>query len=92
MRRFAALLWRVTPVLSLFICILVDAFRLVVHSLLTSPFWPLRFRIPALRPIRPIEAAVLDGFGDVLGLEVCDVFQIGNRAGNFEDAVVGAGA
>lgn len=45
-----------------------------------------------LRPVGPVEASVLDRLGDVLGLEVRRVFEIGNRAGYLQDAVMGAGA
>ena len=45
-----------------------------------------------LRPIRAIQTAVLDGFGDVFGLEVHGVFQVGDGAGYFQDAVVGTRA
>src|ERR1700687_646657 len=45
-----------------------------------------------LRPIGAVEAAVLDGFGDVFGFKIGRFFQIGNGAGYFQDAVVGAGA
>ena len=34
----------------------------------------------------------MDGFGDVFGVEVRGVFDVGDGAGDFEDAVVGAGA
>ena len=33
----------------------------------------------------------MDGFGDVLGLEAVGVVEIGDRAGDFEDAICGAG-
>lgn len=38
------------------------------------------------RPVRAVEAAVLDGFRDVFGLEIGGVFQVCDGAGNFEDA------
>ena len=43
-------------------------------------------------PVGAVQAAVLDGFRDVLGLEIRRIFQIGDGAGDFQDAVVGAGA
>src|SRR6202034_1123617 len=44
------------------------------------------------RPVRAIEAAVLDRFRDVLGLEVWSVFEVRDGTGYFQDAVVGPGA
>ena len=43
-------------------------------------------------PIRAVEAAVLDCFGEVFGADVVGVIQVGDGAGDLEDAVVGAGA
>ena len=34
----------------------------------------------------------MDGFGDVFGFDGGGVFDVGDGAGDFEDAVVGAGA
>ena len=45
-----------------------------------------------LCPVSAVERAVLDGFGDVFGFDVGGVFDIGDGAGDFQDAVVGAGA
>src|SRR5882762_9027366 len=45
-----------------------------------------------LCPIRPIEGAVLDGLGDVFGLELVSGLQVGDGTGYFEDAVVCASA
>src|ERR1700687_3402654 len=45
-----------------------------------------------LRPIGAVEAAVLDGFGDVFGFEVRRLFEVGDSAGHLQNAVVGAGA
>ena len=45
-----------------------------------------------LRPQIPVESAVLDGFADVLGEDRFGASEIGDGAGDFEDAVVGAGA
>jgi hypothetical protein len=36
-----------------------------------------------------VQAAVLDGLGDVVGGDVFSAFQVGNGAGDFEDAGVG---
>ena len=46
----------------------------------------------ALRPELPVQRAVLDRFGDVLAGDVLRAGQVGNRAGDLQDAVVGAGA
>ena len=43
-------------------------------------------------PIAPVEAAVLDGFGDVFGGNSSGAGEVGDGAGDLEDAVVGAGA
>ena len=34
----------------------------------------------------------MDGFGDVFGLDRVGAFEVGDGAGDFQDAVVGAGA
>src|SRR5215470_3634604 len=52
----------------------------------------LKARLQSSRPVRPIQRPVLDGFRDVFALKVGIPFQIGNGAGDFQDAVVGAGA
>src|SRR5215475_13095424 len=54
-----------------------------------SPFSVKVASFRSSRPIGAVQAAVLDGFGDVLGLEICRVFQVGNRASDFQNAVVG---
>src|ERR1041385_4459495 len=41
-------------------------------------------------PVRTIQRAVLDGFGDVLALYLGGAFQVCNRARYFQDAVVSA--
>jgi hypothetical protein len=38
----------------------------------------------------PVEVAVGDGFHDVVGEDVGAAFEVGDGAGDFEDAVVGA--
>ena len=43
------------------------------------------------RPECPVQRPVLNGFRDVFGLDCGCGFQVGNRPGYFEDAVVGAG-
>ena len=45
-----------------------------------------------LRPIRAVQAAVLDRLRDMLGLKVWSIVQIGDRSGYFQDAVVGSRA
>jgi len=45
-----------------------------------------------LSPIGPIQASILDGFGDVFGFEIGDVIQVSDCACDFQNAVVGAGA
>jgi hypothetical protein len=45
-----------------------------------------------LGPVGAIEASVLDGFGDVFGFDVRGVFDVCDGTGNFQDAVVSAGA
>src|SRR5260370_27339505 len=52
----------------------------------------LGFGVAELRPVGAIQGAVLDGFGDVLGFDGRSFFDVGDGAGDFEDAVVGAGA
>jgi hypothetical protein len=42
-------------------------------------------------PVITVEAAVLDGFGEVLGSDGGGLIEVGDGAGDFEDAVVGAG-
>ena len=43
-------------------------------------------------PQRPIESAVLDRFADVIGRDVGRSGKIGDGAGDFQNAIVGAGA
>src|ERR1035438_7382189 len=42
-------------------------------------------------PVITVEAAVLDSFGEVLGGDGGGFVEIGDGAGDFEDAVMGAG-
>jgi hypothetical protein len=53
---------------------------------------PSRRFVRSLDPKRPIEGSVLDGFADVLGGDRVGEGEVGDGAGNFQDAVVGAGA
>src|SRR5713226_4583389 len=43
-----------------------------------------------LSPIGPVERAVMDGFGDVSGLNLSRVFEVGDGAADFQDAIVDA--
>lgn len=45
-----------------------------------------------LRPEIAVQSAVLDGFADVVGLDGFGTVEIGDGAGDFQDAVIGAGA
>ena len=45
-----------------------------------------------LYPERAIEGAILDGFADVLGCDIGLAVEIGDRARDFEDPIIGAGA
>jgi hypothetical protein len=49
------------------------------------------FQYTVLNLLHAVNGAVLDGFGDVLGLEVGGVVEVGDGAGDFEDAIGGAG-
>src|SRR3990167_1795567 len=40
----------------------------------------------------PVQAPVLDGLGDMGGLDLLGSFEVGDGAADFEDAAVGAGA
>src|SRR6266446_10471178 len=42
-----------------------------------------------LRPVGAVERAIVYGFCDVGGFDVFGAFEIGNRAADFEDAIVG---
>jgi len=46
----------------------------------------------ALDPKRSVEGSILDGFADVFGGDRVGFGEVGDGAGDFEDAVVGAGA
>jgi hypothetical protein len=45
---------------------------------------------PPSTPILPIQAAELDGFGDVVGGDDVGLVKVGNGSGNAENAVVPA--
>ena len=53
------------------------------------------FDIPSLRlpsrPKCPVQRPVLNSFGDVLRFNLRRTLEVGNRARDFQDAVVGAG-
>ena len=44
-----------------------------------------------LSPIAPIQITIADGFGDVVALHFLAAFEVGDGAGNFQDAAVGTG-
>src|ERR1700730_9730277 len=44
-----------------------------------------------LGPVGAVQGAVLDGFAEVAGLDIFVGVEVGDGAGDFEDAVVGAG-
>lgn len=44
-----------------------------------------------LSPVATVQSPVLDGFSEVRDGQVLGTFEVGNGAGNFEDAIVGAG-
>ena len=47
---------------------------------------------PLSRPQLPVERAILNGFGYVVGGDLFRAGQIGNRARDLKNAIVGAGA
>lgn len=61
--------------------------RLMVEE---EPFTEGFFVFPSLPPL-PIQGSVLDRFGDVAGVDLLFSRQVGDGAGQLEDAVVGAG-
>ena len=42
-------------------------------------------------PTLPVEVSVIDGFGEMAGLDVFGGIKVGNGAGDFQDTVVGTG-
>jgi hypothetical protein len=60
------------------------------NSPLTNDIGAAVFR-SASPPQIPIQSAVLDRLGEVLGADRGRFREIGDRAGDFQDAVVGAG-
>ena len=46
---------------------------------------------PPLCPVASVEVAIVDGFGDVVGLNLLASFKVGDGAGNFQDAAVCSG-
>ena len=73
-------------------------YRTIHQSTVEAPTGGTRPRLPLPRPVRrevlqlPVQAAVLDGFGEVVGLDGVGAFDVGDGAGDTEDLVVGAGA
>lgn len=47
--------------------------------------------MPSLRPITSIQRSIPDGFGEVHGLYLLAVCQVGDGAGDLQDATVGTG-
>jgi len=43
------------------------------------------------RPVLPVKATVLYGFGQVMVLYFRGIIQIGNSAGNLQDTIIGTG-
>ncbi len=52
--------------------------------------WDVPIWIPHSLPVGAIEGAVLDGFGNVAGLDFLDTLEVGHGAGDAQDAVVSA--
>ena len=44
------------------------------------------------RPERPVQSSVLNGLRDMFGFELRHAVEIGNRASDFQDAVMSSGA
>lgn len=47
--------------------------------------------MPSLRPVASIKRSISDGFGEVHGLHVLAASQVGDGAGDLQDATVGTG-
>lgn len=47
--------------------------------------------MPSLRPVASIKHSISDGFGEVHGLHVLAASQVGDGAGDLQDATVGTG-
>ena len=45
-----------------------------------------------LRPVSAVQGPVLNGFGDMLGFDLRRLFDVSNRARDFQDSVMSAGA
>src|SRR5690348_415772 len=56
------------------------------------PFFDDGFPLSALCPVGTVAGAVLDGFGEVFGFDGGGAVDVGDGAGDFQDAIVGAGA
>ena len=46
---------------------------------------------PTFCPVTAVEVAIADGLGDVVGLDALAAFEVGDGAGDLEDAAVGTG-
>ena len=40
----------------------------------------------------PVQGGILDGFGEMRGLDILCAFEVGDRAGDFKDTGIGPGA
>src|SRR6266404_5271823 len=49
-----------------------------------------RRRVRRLSPVSAIERAIMDRFGDVVRLDLVGIFEVGDRAADFQDPIVGA--
>src|SRR6266852_2074292 len=62
------------------------------NTCITSPSAMAQQITTGLRPQLPVQGAVLDGFGNMIGGELFGASQVGDGAGDFQDPVVSAGA
>src|SRR6266404_9643675 len=49
-----------------------------------------RRRVRRLSPVSAIERAIMDRFGDVVRLDLVGIFEVGDRAADFQDPIIGA--
>src|SRR2546427_3231257 len=50
----------------------------------------IRARIVSLRPVGAVERAIVDGFGNVSGIDFVGIFEVSDRAADFQNAIVGS--
>src|SRR2546428_11473548 len=48
----------------------------------------IRARIVPLRAVGAVERAIVDGFGNVSGIDFVGIFEVGDRAADFQNAIV----